>query len=413
MTFIPFDDGDAIIYFRSLIDSVVAEISNLEPEYVLKASSTELEEYYVSKLPIEPLVLHPDRQYIVDQRQTGVDVSHERNRFVPEGERAVVSGTRLEIAIPFEGDPRLWRLCPSERYDNLRFQPIEITDNNIVLRLLFPNDTAQSTIIRNNIKVTIARLGDMVGFLKRDVDNHNRWAPETIRRAIHEKIEEAKSVTDTIAGLGIPIRKRDQPLTYTLPMKRRPHPIKRPEVSTEPYRAEPTLGESEYAHILSIMRSMSSVIERNPGAFETLDEEGIRTHFLLQLNGHYEGGATGETFNAVGKTDILIREADRNCFIAECKFWKGAKVFDGAIDQLLNYLSWRDAKCALVVFNKNKDSSAVRAKMHEIMAGRPEHRKTVRHDPEGDSRYIYVKRSDPGKEIVITTQLYDVPNQAG
>jgi hypothetical protein len=152
------------------------------------------------------------------------------------------------------------------------------------------------------------------------------------------------------------------------------------------------------------------VIERNPHAFASLDEEAIRTHFLLQLNGHYEGSATGETFNASGKTDILIRVEDRNIFIAECKFWRGPKGFSEAVDQLLGYLSWRDSKCALLIFNKTKDSSAVRSKMHEIMEARAEYRKTISHDPNGDSRYVLVKETDPGREITITTQLFDFPS---
>jgi len=153
---------------------------------------------------------------------------------------------------------------------------------------------------------------------------------------------------------------------------------------------------------------MSLVIERSPGSFATLDEEAIRTHFLLQLNGHYEGDATGETFNAAGKTDILIRVDNRNIFIAECKFWRGPKAFSEAIDQLLGYLSWRDSKCALIVFNRTRDSSAVRQKMHEVMKSRPEYRKTDIHEPDGDSRYIFVKESDPGREIVVTSQLFDI-----
>ena len=159
------------------------------------------------------------------------------------------------------------------------------------------------------------------------------------------------------------------------------------------------------------MRSMSLVIERNPHAFSGANEEIIRTHFLLQLNGHYEGGATGETFNAAGKTDILIRVKGRNIFIAECKFWKGAKDFNKAIDQLLSYLAWQDTKCALIVFNKNRDSSSVLKKMHEVMEFRSEYRCTVSHDPNGDSKYIFVKGTDPGREINITTQLYDIPQK--
>ena len=140
-----------------------------------------------------------------------------------------------------------------------------------------------------------------------------------------------------------------------------------------------------------------------------MDEEAIRTHFLLQLNGHYEGLATGETFNSVGKTDILIRVDNRNIFIAECKFWRGPHSFSDAIEQVLAYLSWRDSKCALLVFNRQKDSSAVKDKMHEIMEARPEWRKTITPDADGEGRYFFVKESDPGREIQIHTMLFDVP----
>jgi hypothetical protein len=129
----------------------------------------------------------------------------------------------------------------------------------------------------------------------------------------------------------------------------------------------------------------------------------------LQLNGQYEGGATGETFNAGGKTDILIRGGDRNVFIAECKFWQGPKSFDEAVAQLLGYLSWRDSKCALLVFNRTRDSSAVGEKMHEVMKAREEFTRCVSNPPGGDARYIFVKKSDPGREIIVTTQLFDVP----
>jgi hypothetical protein len=56
---------------------------------------------------------------------------------------------------------------------------------------------------------------------------------------------------------------------------------------------------------------MSFVIERNPKVFSNASEETVRDHYLVQLNGQYEGGATGETFNANGKTDILVRDGSR------------------------------------------------------------------------------------------------------
>ena len=105
----------------------------------------------------------------------------------------------------------------------------------------------------------------------------------------------------------------------------------------------------------------------------------------------------------------MIRADNRNIFIAECKFWRGQKVFNDAIDQLLSYLSWRDTKCALLIFNKTKDTSGVRNKMHLAMESRSEHRKTVFYSEDGDSRYIFVKKDEPSREILITTQIYDIP----
>jgi hypothetical protein len=139
------------------------------------------------------------------------------------------------------------------------------------------------------------------------------------------------------------------------------------------------LEEQVYEHILEVLKSMSLVVERSPSSFAGLDEEAIRDHFLIQVNGHYEGGATGETFNASGKTAILIRVGNRNVFIAECKFWRGQKGFSEALDQLLGYLTWRDSKCALLMFNRRKDSTSVRQKMHEMIGARPEYRKTTFH----------------------------------
>lgn len=408
MSIYPFRDGDTFSTFRNRIEKATKEIQSLENDYVLKASQAELEDYYIEKILIQPLILHTDQYYIENQTGTKVDVSHDTRRAVFRGERAMVQGTRLDIAIPYEGDSGLWRIQAST-FSVSGYPEIEVRDNEIILTVSFPDDSADPTKMKSDIDRQIKSLADAVNNLTRDVENHNKSAPGSIKSAIQRKRQLAESTVGSVAKLGIPIKRRNEPLTYTVPTKRRVSPANRPKVTTEQYKPEPVLEEEEYRHILKVMRSMSLVIERNPGAFATLDEESIRTHFLLQLNGHYEGGATGETFNASGKTDILIRADGRNIFIAECKFWRGTKVFNEAIDQLLSYLAWRDTKCALVIFNKTKDSSAILQKMHEATVARPEHRRTASHDPDGDSRYIFVKESDPGREIIITTQIYDVP----
>ncbi len=404
----PFRDGDTFATFRALIENTVREIESLENEYVLKASPTELEDYYISKVTVTPLSLDSDNHYIEGQKGTELDVTHHFDRVVVPGERAIVKGTTLHIAIPYSGDRNLWRIQPST-YSLSGYPELEIRDDVVVFACTFPDDSANTERLKGEIQNNIKSLGDAVANLGRDVENHNRTAPQAIRSALSQKRTKAQVAVGAVAALGIPIKQRSQPLTFSVPTKRRESPVKRPQAPIEKYAPEPALDQQEYEHILGILKSMSLVIERNPGAFASLDEEAIRTHFLLQLNGHYEGAATGETFNAAGKTDFLIRAENRNIFLAECKFWRGPKSFTDAVDQLLSYLSWRDSKCALVIFNQSKASTAVRQKMHEVMASRAEHRKTVAHDPAADSRYIFVKATDPGREIQICTMLFDVP----
>ncbi len=405
----PFSKSDSYDTFLDHRKQVVDEIRSLDNEYVLKVALTELEDYYLDKVQIDPLVLHADQCYIETQEPTQIDVSRDFRRMVPHGgERAIVQGTRLEVCIPFEGDASLWKVRPST-FSTGGYPDIEIKANHVYIEFSFPDDSVDPQRLRSEIDRQVESLTDSVGYLANDVSKHNTTGEREVRAAIERKRDLAKSTVSAVASLGIPIKRRDEPATFTVPVKRRKNPAK-PLAKQEPYEPAPVLDEKEYQHILKVLRGTALVIERSPRAFVTLDEEAIRTHFLIQLNGHYEGSATGETFNVSGKTDILIRVENKNIFIAECKFWKGPKAFDGAVTQLLGYLSWRDTKVALLVFNKTKNSTEVRSKMHEAMEARVEHRRTVNHEQAGDSRYVFSMPGDEGGELTVTTQVYDVPD---
>lgn len=101
-------------------------------------------------------------------------------------------------------------------------------------------------------------------------------------------------------------------------------------------------------------------------------EEARRDLFLATLNTHYEGRGSAEAFNVGGKTDILVRFEGRSLFIAECKFWEGAKRFVESVDQLFGYASWRDTKLALIVFVREKGLTEIIEKAREALAAHPE-----------------------------------------
>jgi len=156
---------------------------------------------------------------------------------------------------------------------------------------------------------------------------------------------------------------------------------------------------------------MALVMERSPSAFVDMDEESLRTHFLVQLNGHFEGSATGETFNYMGKTDILIRVDGKNIFIAECKFWGGPKKLTETIDQILSYSSWRDTKIAVIMFNKNKNFSAVLDAIPPTIEKHQNYKRSISQVSETRFRYVMSHRNDPSREILLTVLVFDVPKQ--
>jgi hypothetical protein len=160
------------------------------------------------------------------------------------------------------------------------------------------------------------------------------------------------------------------------------------------------------------MTNMALVMERSPSAFAAIDEEALRSHFLVQLNGHYEGQATGETFNFEGKTDILIRVKGKNIFIAECKYWSGPKKLIETIDQLLGYANWRDTKVAIVIFNRNKRFSQVLEAIPRIMRGHSNFRRELSQPSETSFRYAFAHRDDPNREMTLTILAFDVPQSA-
>jgi hypothetical protein len=205
-------------------------------------------------------------------------------------------------------------------------------------------------------------------------------------------------------------RRADAPATYRAPEVRKTiNPVRVATVKTAPFKPEPVLEEAEYTHILNVMDNMTKVMERSPHSFAQMGEEDIRQHFLVQLNAQYEGQATGETFNFQGKTDIFIHSEGRSIFIAECKIWRGEKVFLETLDQILSYLSWRDTKTAVVIFNRNKDMSGVLTTIRSAIEKHPHKKRGP--DIQGETRFRYImgNPSDHNREVIMTVMVYDIP----
>ena len=154
---------------------------------------------------------------------------------------------------------------------------------------------------------------------------------------------------------------------------------------------------------------MSLVMERSPTVFEKAEEEHIRVHYLVQLNGQYQGKATGETFNNIGKTDILIRHENKNIFVAECKFWEGYEGLKKTVDQLLGYTTWRDTKTTLIIFSRRQDFTGVITEAQRAMKDHQHFKSGPTKEGESRFRYTFTHPNDKQRDIIVTLLLFDMP----
>lgn len=403
--------GDLRRFLAGRQKALKDEIDNLETNYILNVSEEDLCQHMLSKYLIESPALIEGNTHILSHEDVDIDVRHDPMRDIDDKSHPFyVKGTKITIAVPFKGDEELFQYQPSRFDYNLPQGVIR----NQQIHLIYRTIEHDAERIKEKYNRAIEQIKKCLDVVKSDVEVYTKQLDSFIRKTVCERKNKLLADQSLVASLGIPIKRReDLPQTYNVPISRKKLRIERPIVKAEAFEPEPALAEEEYENILQIVFNMTLVMERSPDTFCRLSEEEIRDHFLMHLNGHYEGQATGETFNYHGKTDILIRVQGKNIFIAECKIWRGEKGFLETIDQLLGYTSWRDTKTAILIFNRNQDFSSVLAKIHSTAKThtcykRENNLKDDKLKNETTFSYIFHQPSDKNREMIVTVMAFNV-----
>jgi len=391
---------------RSTMQEMRQEVESLDENRLLNTAPDDLKKYLVEKYSVTPITLLRDQWY-ADHQDVPVDVRHDRRRWIDDrGRPAMVPGERVDVRIPFEGEVELFYAKANTFTMNPPRAVIE--KNELLLRFESPAD--QPRDVRPHVDRILADIEQHLGWQRPMIEAHNVALPDAAEQAIQQRRSRLLAQSQRAEALGIPIRRRaDAPKTYAVPTVRRKATPTLPPATTAQFRPEPALAMELYEQALKIVQDMALVMERSPEAFKSMDEEALRQHFLVQLNAQFEGRATGETFNMGGKTDILLREGDRNVFIAECKFWKGPKAFGEAIDQLLGYATWRDSKTAILVFNRGVETSTVLSGIDGVAKGHGNFKRAVNWLHESGFRYVFHSNGDKNRELILTVLVFHVP----
>lgn len=366
--------------------AVKKRIQSIPSNTLLNASEHDLIQSLIEEFHFDVPVIMEENIYIAESAEAPVDVSRDPMRMIMDRSRPFyLQGTKTVIAVPFTGDAGFFSIQPQTYTVN---PPRGIVaEGEILLTYVGVNQSAEA--LKREYQRTVASMKDYLKSLAESAAQFNGQLERLVTQEVKARKERLLKDAGMVAALGLPMKKRDGvPATYAASVKRRSPPVEEIKVRGG-FRPEPALALETYDEIIKIIRGMVRVIELSPHEFREIGEEALRSHFLVQLNGTYEGQATGETFNFQGKTDILIHADGKNVFIGECKFWKGEKAFLKTISQLLSYASWRDTKVAVLVFNRNADFSGVLAKIREAVPQHPQYKRDVAVLDESTFRYVF------------------------
>ena len=305
-----FSGADVHVAFKNVQRNAETEIADYSDDNVLWHSIEDLTESVYDKYAVKTLVLDLDAK--------GIDWV---DGYVPEyvtpnpnyDQQPGVKGRIYSLHVPYAGEEYLFHYTPMPPPPS----PAHANVSNTEVVFTAGGAWHTSDSINKQFDANIATLEDGVARVEKNVTPFNAALRNVIIARLAHRIETAKKARATTQGLKYPLRRRgNAPETFKLPEKPKQLTPKLVKVDKS-Y----VLDETDYQNILKICESMSLVMERSPSVFIEVGEEHIRVHYLVQLNGQYQGEATGETFNHVGDTDILIRHENKNVFVAECKFW--------------------------------------------------------------------------------------------
>jgi hypothetical protein len=395
-------------YLESKKLKIKEEIYGFDEDYILNVSEDDLVKALTSKYMLKPPVLKLDEKYQLEPKEIDVDVSRDPSRYISDRRRPFyIKGTLITVIIPFDGDEELFCYSPSPF---IRLPMGRISKDNLIMEYKITSHNPE--LLKKMIDDEIQLVQNCLSIVKKDVDNFNNSLENYIRNLVKTRKEKLLKDRNLASSLDIPIRRRsDVSWTYSVTVKPKKISVELPKVKSEKFEPEPALAIEIYEEILKILENMILTMERSPKTFSKLKEEELRNFLLVILNANFEGEAMGEVFNYMGKTDILIRHKNSNVFIAECKFWRGEKAFLEAIDQLFRYVTWRDTKLAILIFNRDGNLKTILEKIPQLVKSHPFYKRTIKIDGETKFRYVLHVPNDRNREVILTIMVFDIPKE--
>ena len=256
-------------------------------------------------------------------------------------------------------------------------------------------------IFENEYNECVRDLKNKISIMNKNVVDFNNSLMVIIKNYVRDKIEKDSNLDIFATAIGIEIesKNKDKDGNTKINILPKKVSIDLPEKKTiDEYYIE----EKNYSMILNTIKRHLECTEELPGPIIKLkDEELIRDTILWTLKENFII-ANGEVFRVNGKSDIHVDFNGKTVFIAECKVWHGAKLFNDAINQIYSYTTWRDCRISIIIFNlENKDFGALCNNLNETIKQHNSYISTKRYNGKNEWTCIFKNEYDSNKNLII------------
>ena len=391
---------------------ITAEVDAIPEDQFLISSDQEVVEHVIPKFVVEPIMLQLDATSM-NKAETKVDVSGDPMRMVRPGHRGpfLTPGTRVDVDIPYAGEDWIFRYRTNPW--STMFPCAEVKRGSLRISISLPHD-AEPERFKETYDRELGLIREYVDRARAQVAAYNESLETLVRQAATNRRARLGKHADIADLLDIPLATKDgAPSIAPVRIEMRQPPAL-PVPPKTGFAREPGITGETYERILHFIRHQGRTFETTPGTYALHDEEGLRNIILAQLNGQFEGAAMGEVFRGSGKTDICIETDSRAAFVSECKLWAGPASLTRALNQLLSYLTWRDSKASVIVFNtRNRDFSKILPKIPDAIRGHGLFLRDLPCEENGEWRVLMRSEEDEGRRVTVHVFLFDLYRARG
>jgi hypothetical protein len=353
--------------YSQILENVRLEILKEPASTIIGTNTDELAEYYYSKNHYDPIEIDQARDETLEQKN--------EVRIVPAHRRETMYQNEGDLPFEYESVHVTIPIIPHPKMaDLLNMRPSTFSLSGGATEVSWKRSTAEFTIdikgyvlsredlwVLNEVQRLKKYVYDHIHVIKTEIDAENFKLLSEIKALINARktklTDDKEKYNSLFRQIGIPLKKKEDGVVRRIQLDTKPlvQRVKPDPTQLENY----VIDRDKVLDIIHILDNQGTQFEKTPATFASSGENDFRNILLVGLNTVFQGKATGETFNAKGKSDIYLSIDKGSILVCECKIWGGQKLYRETIDQLLGYLTWRQNYGIMITFVKNKSLTNV------------------------------------------------------